>query len=195
MEIVKEGGWDAILSIATVIAILVGPILAVLATRLVDDRRSHHFRRWEIFRTLMRARRSQTSQDFVGALNLVEVEFSKNARVVARAKDFIQLFNSKPPQDDAGWRQLEVDRDTRLARLLDAMGQSLGVSMEQVDIMTGGYAPQVWGNVEYEKQLIRRGLIRVLSGQGALPVEIQPPSESPSAPASLPYDSRKETNN
>jgi len=56
-------------------AILLGPILAVLVTRFIDSRRETQSRRMEIFKTLMRTRRTPTYADHVGALNLIEVEY------------------------------------------------------------------------------------------------------------------------
>ena len=46
---------------ATIVAVLVGPILAVLITRIIDDQRASKARRMDIFRTLMRTRRIANS--------------------------------------------------------------------------------------------------------------------------------------
>jgi hypothetical protein len=62
----------------TVLAIVIGPIAAVAITRWLNDRRDQRNRRMDIFRTLMRTRRSPMSPDHVGALNLIEIEFSND---------------------------------------------------------------------------------------------------------------------
>ena len=67
-----NGLW---MGLATVLAVLVGPVIAVLITRYFDNRRADEARKLDIFRTLMRTRRLPLHWDHVGALNLVEVEF------------------------------------------------------------------------------------------------------------------------
>ena len=77
MDKVKTFEW---ISLA---AILVGPILAVLATRFLDNRRSARDQRLAVFKTLMRTRRTPTVPDHVGALNLVEIEFANDGPVLS----------------------------------------------------------------------------------------------------------------
>ena len=55
----------------TIIALIAGPVIAVIITRFCDEAREAKRRKWEIFRTLMRTRREQLTTDFVGALNLI----------------------------------------------------------------------------------------------------------------------------
>ncbi|MCZ8086935.1 MAG: hypothetical protein O9257_06355 [Brevundimonas sp.] len=65
---------------AIVAATLTSPIIAVIVTRLMDDRRSKRDRRWAIFETLMLTRRTPLSLDHVMALNRVEIEFADNQK-------------------------------------------------------------------------------------------------------------------
>jgi hypothetical protein len=76
------------MGIATIIALLVGPILAVWVTRRNDDRRLKQTRRMDVFRTLMRTRRVRLNPDHVGALNLVEIEFHGEASVIEAWKAY-----------------------------------------------------------------------------------------------------------
>ena len=66
-----EISWFEIL---TVIALVAGPVIAVITSRCIDTFRAKRDRRMDIFRTLMRTRRSTLSVDHVGALNLVEID-------------------------------------------------------------------------------------------------------------------------
>ena len=66
---------DFWLGIAVVFATLTGPLLAVLVTRTRDQRGQRRSRQMEVFRALMRSRRSSLSLEYVTALNTVEVEF------------------------------------------------------------------------------------------------------------------------
>ena len=73
-------------TIVMIIAILAGPICAVVLTRWLDERRVKSARRWDIFRDLMRYRGDSINANFVGELNLLEVEFSDDERVTGAWK-------------------------------------------------------------------------------------------------------------
>ena len=62
-------------------AILGGPSFAVGLTRWLDEYRVKRARRWDTFRDLMRYRSDPINLHFVGALNLLEVEFADDKRV------------------------------------------------------------------------------------------------------------------
>ena len=57
--------------VATIFAIVYGPIKAVKITRELDDKRAKEQRRLDLFRTLMRTRQVQLDAEHVYSLNLV----------------------------------------------------------------------------------------------------------------------------
>ena len=154
----------------TIIAILIGPVLAVLVTRWVDSRRAKSDRQWDIFRTLMRHRRTPMNFEFVGALNLVEVEFAKSPAVIAAWKDLLDKFNLSGlgSADQLQLQQMDEQRAQSQARLLDSIANKLGVKVEQLDIFAGGYSPQGWADMEKEFASIRQWLAGIASGRFAL---------------------------
>lgn len=160
---------------AVVLATFAGPILAVFVTRWVDELRSKQARKLDTFRVLIRTRRTQLSPDFVAALNMVEIDFFDAPKVLQMHSELMKHFNTRPADD--AW----LERTQRLvARLLYAMGQSVGYSMEQLDILEGGYIPQAMVQDEAEQHQLRRSLLAVLDGQKAFPVTMQPPALAPS---------------
>src|SRR5712692_4084551 len=60
----------------TVVAIVAGPILALLAQRLIDRLREKKERRVRLFMTLMSTRATQLAPDHINALNSIDVVFS-----------------------------------------------------------------------------------------------------------------------
>ena len=154
-------------TIVTIIAIIVGPISAVFITRLLDDRRARRDRRWEIFRTLMRYRLKAMHAEFVGALNLLEVEFHNDPPVIKGWKSLLETF-SRPDLAD--------QRANALVRLLDAIAKNLDVSIEQLDISSGAYSPQGWEIVEERQEAILAFASDIASGNTALPIIVQPSS-------------------
>lgn len=171
---------NACFAIATIIAVLVGPVLAVLITRWVDNRRAKHDRQWDIFRTLMQHRRTSMNFEFVGALNLVEVEFANSADVVVAWKDLLGKFELMANASPEQLGNLGVERSQAQARLLNAIARKLGLEIEQLDIFFGGYSPKGWFDLESEQTIIRRWLGEIAMGRQAFPVVVhqpQPPSD------------------
>lgn len=165
---------DFYLGIAVIIATLLGPVLAVFVTRIIDERRQKTSRQTEVFRSLMRSRRSQLSQDYVSALNTVEIEFSGVPAVENAQRELFQHLNIPSQQQD--W----FDRFRRLqTRLLYAIATHLGYKMEQLDVLEGGYVPNAWGTVEEEQQHLRKAMLELLSGKIAIKIDTTAPSASP----------------
>src|SRR5689334_2498204 len=59
----------------TVAAIVIGPILAVQAQRLLEALRDRKNRRSWVFHTLMATRAARVSHQHVQALNMIDIEF------------------------------------------------------------------------------------------------------------------------
>ena len=161
---------EIMVSVATIIAIVLGPFLAVLVTRKNDDRRANRIRKLDIFRTLMRTRRMPVHVDHVGALNLVEVEFVDRQKVIDAWKAYLaNLSEEFPPIEqkekfDAASRK----RDSLLTKLIYEISQVMNIKVEQLDILEGNYIPQGWLDDDWEQKLVRRHLVHVLSGKSAI---------------------------
>ncbi len=151
-------------SISTIIAVVLGPILAVWITRIIDDRRAQQTRKMDIFRTLMRTRRTPIHFEHVGALNLVEVEFSENKDVVDAWKAYLKnLGEELPPLEQKDRHDKAVkDRDALLTKLIYEISVVLKFRVQQLDILEGNYVPQGWHDDDWEQRLVRRHLIGVL---------------------------------
>ncbi|WP_064693436.1 DUF6680 family protein [Rhizobium aegyptiacum] len=172
---------DNMIAWAVVLATFMGPILAVFVTRSIDELRNKKARKLDTFRTLIRTRRTQLSPEFVAALNMVEIDFFNAPKVLSAYSELMKHFNIGAGNADEAWH----DRVQRLvARLLYAMGQDVGYSMEQLDILEGGYVPQAMIDNEAEQQVLRRSLLAVLHGTRPFPVTIQGPGQQTPTPTS-----------
>src|ERR1019366_9617171 len=65
-----------LVGIATIIAIVRGPIVALRIQRAIEDERATKNRKLWIFKTLMSNRATRMAPVFVQALNLIDVEFT-----------------------------------------------------------------------------------------------------------------------
>lgn len=174
----------------TIAAIIIGPIVAVLITRWLDDRRERSKRRMDIFRTLMRTRRATMSADHVGALNLVEIEFN-NEKLIIKAwtdlfvhlgsnhsRHFSESIENSMKDDEKRRREVMFDerifkeRQSFLAKLLHAMARKLNFRIEQLEIFEGGYIPQGWVDADLELRVARKFVVDLYFGNRILPVGV-----------------------
>ncbi|MDS1135976.1 DUF6680 family protein [Nitratireductor indicus] len=146
----------------------------------------------ESFRSgaVMRTRRTPIAPDFVGALNLVEIEFQSDKPVLDAFKNLMRHFGTEHPRrqneqtggvDDAGEIKLRDERfDKRLwderaaliAKLLHSIAKALNFKIEQLEIFEGGYSPQGWQNIENEQWAVRRYIIDLALGRRVVPVAL-----------------------
>ena len=174
----------------TILAIVIGPIAAVLVTRWVDHRREAHNRRLDIFRTLMRTRRNPVAPEHVGALNMIEFAFDKEPTVMQAWRRLFDHFGTAHPrrddevilpdmsQTDQSERlgrfdeRLGNERQRLLTRLLHTMATALNFPAEQLEIFEGGYTPQGWTDADAEQMLIRRFFVQMGLGMAKLPIAV-----------------------
>lgn len=161
------------------IAIIIGPVLAVCVTLGYQSYTEARERRLSVFRSLMKTRRRTLDPEHVSALNMVEVEFFKDKDVRAALGAYVALFNQRMPSEgEAGasefWEKFNRDREEKLVLLLDKMARKLGYGFEQLEILKGGYAPRYYDDVELESQKARRLFAHLydLSNGRGLPIDV-----------------------
>jgi hypothetical protein len=165
-------GADPLLAIATLMAVLLGPILAVLVTRFIDQRRLKQTRRMDVFRILMRTRKMRLNPDHVGALNLVEIEFYGEKAVIQSWKAYWAHLRLPAPvnQTQAQQQQFYRDQEALLTKLLHAIATTLNFNIQQMEILEGGYIPQGWVDDDQGLRMIRALILEILNGRRGLPI-------------------------
>jgi hypothetical protein len=173
----------------TLLAIVLGPLFGVWVTRHLQDRALYRELRMDIFRTLMRTRRTPMFPEHVGALGLVEIEFAKDKEVIGAWRDLFNHLGAEHPckrdevmevanQEDAGERdhrysiRLHLERQSLLAKVLHAVANSLGFKIDQLEIFEGGYTPQGWSDTEGDQTAIRRFAAQLATGRRVLPIAV-----------------------
>ena len=163
--------------VLTILAILTGPAIGVWLTRLDFDRRDRKSRRLNVFRSLMSTRRTFLSPDHVKALNLVEIEFHGEAKVLEAYRDLFKFFehgiSRNPGENDGehGRRRIEVHSNL-LSKLLAEMSSSLGYRHDQFSLLRGGYSPELHGQIEMEQSIIRQFATDLALGKKVVPVAV-----------------------
>jgi hypothetical protein len=169
-------GWSILL------ATFLGPIAAVLVTRFVDRLRENNARRFSIFRTLMATRRSALSLEHIAALNQIELDFQKDAKVMTAYQAYMRHLGT--PFDPKDNDRITHERQSLRTKILSEMAKSLRIKVEQLDIFEGGYVPQGHIDIEREQASIRRLLSAIADGSRSFPIEVRQrtPSEEHAQP-------------
>jgi hypothetical protein len=154
-----------------IVAVFVGPIVAVQLTEYLRNRQEIHKRRVHIFRTLMATRRSNLAVAHIEALNLLELEFHssdpQDKKVVDGWKMYLAHLCDPNYQPKDGWEQR---RQELLVDLLYEISLAIGYSFDKSGIKTGAYAPQAYIDFESENTETRKLWLEVLRGQRELPM-------------------------
>jgi hypothetical protein len=163
---------SATLEILTLIAILVGPIVALAIQRWSDNRKEARDRKLAVFKTLMMHRATPVSIPYVQALNLIDVEFTENSekeKIVRTAWKILLDHLNDADKDAATW--VEKSRDFT-SDLLAKMGNCLGYEFDSVHLKKHAYYPVGLGNIEEEQHQLRRKILDLLDGERRIPVAV-----------------------
>jgi len=165
------------MEILTVIAIFMGPISALLVAGYLNAQRERRIRKMDVFRMLMRTRRTPMNTEHVGALNLIEIEFDGVKPVIDRWRELFNHFGAQHQKkeneaDRAFQMRLATERQKILAKLLHAIAKNLKFGVEQLEIFDGGYTPQGWEEIEMQQHAARNYIVDLYLGRRAVPVAV-----------------------
>ncbi len=165
-----------------VLAVILGPILAVQAQKIVESLRNKKQRRLNLFFTLMSTRATRLAPEHVGSLNMIDIEFygrklfgtrvqtPSEKKVTNAWKNYNDHLNNNYPADrlDA-WN----DRaDELFTSMLYAMSQALGYDFDEVQLKRDCYRPKGHGELEEQQYAIRSGVVDLLAGKRSLPMAV-----------------------
>lgn len=158
----------------TIAAVVVGPILALGAQRVLDNLREEHERQVRIFRELMITRAQRLSARHVEALNAVPFEFRKihkNKKILEAWKAYLEHLGTDSTKDLAAWVRQST---TLLVDLLYEMSHVVGPKLEKLRIETEIYLPKLFNTIENEQTILRQQVLELLDGRGTrkLPVAV-----------------------
>mgnify|MGYP003649228740 CR=1 FL=1 len=146
-------------------ATVVGPILAVMATRVVDYFREKSTRRYNVFVGLMTTRAIRLNFQHIEALNRVEVEFSNVPEIASALKRYMDLLDDPTSENDDGNVLLIRRRKRAFAELVQAIGLKLRRTVDKLDLTEGGYYPAGLAELERLQNDNTEKLNEVLNGR------------------------------
>jgi hypothetical protein len=149
--------------IISIAAVIISPVAAVIITLFWQSRKEKRARKDALFSTLMMHRRNlPPTPDTVNSLNLIDVVFADNPKVIGVWHEYYQMLVSAKTETE--YRE----RDNKLIELLSAMAEPLGYkSLKQIDI-NKFYIPQ--GHVDQQTLVdkINHEWLRVLENTNSL---------------------------
>lgn len=162
------GEWNelTISNIIMVIAVLLGPVLAIQAARFLDNRKEKRNGKLRLFRTLMSTRSYRTNWEHVTTLNNIDLEFSNKNN--AKEKDVISAW--KAYHDSLKDKRFSEKQEGYFFDLLQKMSIVLDYDFDITHIKNSSYAPVAHSNIELEHGKIRTGLIDILDRGKPLPI-------------------------
>lgn len=158
----------------TIVAIVVGPFLALLFQRWLDNLREERHRQVRVFRELMITRAQRLTSRHVEALNAVPLEFRstrKDKKIFSAYKSYLEHLGTDASKASPKWVQRGGEL---LVELLYEMSQRLGPKLDKSRIENEVYLPQLFNVVETEQATLRQRLLELLDGKGTrkLPVSM-----------------------
>jgi hypothetical protein len=122
----------------TLVALVTGPVVAVLITLYVDGRRKVREARVGVLRALISTRHLPGDPIFSAAINLVPVEFNNDRGVMTAWNAFIAAWQVIVP-DDAAEKNEELIR-ARLTSLIFKIMLALGFKLPETEIQTSAFS-------------------------------------------------------
>jgi len=174
----KPGEW------ITIIALIVGPIAAVLTQLWFQKRRTIREQKLWVYGALISNRATWIAQDFVRAMNYVDVIFYKNAAVRAKRAELLTHIK-KTTKQDGTVEQVDWDKAADLcAEMLDLMGKELGFDFSHTQIKDSAYYPVGHEKMDRAAIELREKGLAILEGKAPISVVIKNMDEpvQPAAP-------------
>lgn len=137
-----------VLTIISIVAIFLGPVFAVMVGQYLQNRKKKYDAKINLFFTIMSYRYNPVHQDFVRALNLIDVIFQDNHKIL----DCWHKYHENLHKTNEINLPMTVQRS--FLDLVQAMSNSLGYKgLKQTDI-DKTYSPKIYG----QKELLDQGL-------------------------------------
>lgn len=159
-----------------ILAIIASPIIALRIQTWRDNRKIKKKRQMTIFRTLMATRGGRLLRRHVEALNMIDIEFHKNKKIVDAWKLLLDNFVHYPKDDDPNYNTklsaCSEKSNELLVGLLYVIAKELKYDFDKVHLQRNVYIPRGHAEVEYEQFIIRKRLLDLVSGETALPIKI-----------------------
>jgi len=160
---------ETVYSVATLAAIVLGPILAVVITRALDNRNEAKRRKFDLFKDLMQTRGIRLDPVHVAALNIVELEFYDKVEVRSAFQKYIEHLSSPEPNGTKEDLDRYYDQRSDLfMELVYEIGIIVGYRFDKRELERRSYVPRGWNDDQAIQRKNTFMLNQLLEGQRPL---------------------------
>jgi hypothetical protein len=153
-----------------------GSLLTLGITRYLDNKKEKNQRKLWIFRALVTNLQNRLNFDFVSAINLVQIDFSNDKKVIDTWEKCREALNIDFKQSRAE-QELEIlskKINNSLADLVKTIGANLGYKQDKLDILDKSYSPQRWFDDESHIRKKEQLLMEILENKRPLDFRLTP---------------------
>jgi len=161
----------------TILALILGPILAIQIQKFIEKRSEKRIRKMQIFSTLMATRATPMAPSHVEALNRIDIDFYDDKKVKESWKVLLDNFAHYPVDPNAADYAIQLsvcaDKSKELfTELLYEMACSLGYKYDKTHLKRNTYYPKGHGDFEAENYQMRQAFLKILAGETSLPIRV-----------------------
>lgn len=154
------------------ISITLIPIFIWLGSRWYQNRDAKRKLKQGLFLNLMSNRkRNPITQEWVDALNQIDVVFQDNNKVRDAWKVYFESLHENSPKND--------NNATYQIELLSEIAQDLGYKNLKPSEITNFYAPVQFGNEREYRNQVNKNLLRVLQNSESFSTDVQKEASNP----------------
>jgi len=114
------------MAIINICAILLSPVIAVLITIVLQNRRDKKNAKMNIFITLMSTRNRPPSEEITRALNMIDVIISKDKNIRRLWSEYFGMLSNEGLNNPVGYKQ----REQKNLEMITAIANNLGYKRE-----------------------------------------------------------------
>ncbi len=124
----------------TLIAILVGPVVAVTITLATEARRRTREQQTQTLRMLLSTRHLPSDPAYSTAINMIPVDFNRELGVMTAWNNYITTIRIRPTPEGVDAHQQDII--TKQTKLIFQMTKSLDYKLDETDIQSTAYAAE-----------------------------------------------------
>jgi hypothetical protein len=159
----------------TVIAIAFSPLIAVLVSIWVQDRKERRQHKLNILGTLIGGRHDPLALENVRALNVIDLVFHDQAKVRSLWREYFDMLCNEGLNNENGWAQRNKKRNELITEMAAGLGYRKAISHLDVDRV---YVPVGVADNAAKAQELMQELLRVLKSTDSLAMRRRRPTGS-----------------
>jgi Family of unknown function (DUF6680) len=164
---------EIIVSVVTMIALFGGPVLGAWYVEHSQKKGQKYNRRLGILSAIVSGRNYSSDPNYIAAINLIRVEFTKDEDVIAKWKTLMDLLYSGTQPESPEFNSYLDKIEEAKTNLIVAIASEIKIDLDKLNIHTANYSPVGLSNDIQDRIAISAGLKKLLGGEVAVRVKLE----------------------